>query len=393
MTEEIVEVETTVISANEITELADASGLEKSTAMMLKEEFSPLFDAADKWAKNARSIVVTDITQTREMKMAREYRMALRDIRLKAEKRKDALKADALAYGKAVQGMYNVILGLVEPLERYLSEQEKFAEVQAAKEKAEKLAQRKERMKPYFGYWDEDVDLSAFSDERFEKYVADAKECMEEADRIAEEERLRLAKAEEDARKAREEAEALRIQMEAERIAAEKAKAEQERKAREEAEEKEAAHRKELERIAEEQRIADAKRKATEEAERIERERAEAEAKAKRDAELAEERRVAEEKLKAERAETERIRKEKEELELERMRAEAAERERVLAEKAAARKAEKAPDDEKFKAWAKTLYDTAVSAKPSFSGPDAEEMNIKRDKIIAAIKQYCGDVA
>jgi len=384
MNDEVIQTEAVPITQNEITQLADASGLEKTTAMMLKEEFSPLFDAADKWAKNARSIVVTDVTQTREMKLARESRLALRDIRLKAEKRKTILKADALSYGKAVQGMYNVILALVEPLERHLEEQENFAEVQAAKEKAEKLVVRRERMNPYFGYWDEDVDLSAFSDERFEKYVADAKECMEEDIRKAEAEAKRLKEAEEEAARLKAEAEKKEAEHLAElaRLKAEQKKLDDERIAKETAEriarEKADAEEKEK-REAEQKSLRDAADKA-----RAEKEQAEAEARRIRaEAEQAERRRIEDERLNAEQIEKE--------IQAAQAKAEAeaiAEEKRIAEEK---KKAASAPDKEKFVSWCENLLKIAQETMPTFNGPESESHSILCCKIVAAFKQYTGD--
>ena len=44
------------------------------TANYIKEQFIPFFDKAIEWRQKAEALVVTDISQTREMKMAREAR-------------------------------------------------------------------------------------------------------------------------------------------------------------------------------------------------------------------------------------------------------------------------------------------------------------------------------
>ena len=58
------------------------------------------------------------------MQEARIARLALRDIRIQADKTRKALKEESLRYGKAVQGVYNVIEYLITPIEKHLEERE-----------------------------------------------------------------------------------------------------------------------------------------------------------------------------------------------------------------------------------------------------------------------------
>ena len=115
---------------NELVRVINESGVEQSTALTLQSSFLPFFEQAEQWKIKAESLVVTDASQTREMKMAREARLALKDIRVSADKTRKALKEDSLRYGKAVQGVYNVIDYLIAPIEKHLEEQEKFPEIQ-----------------------------------------------------------------------------------------------------------------------------------------------------------------------------------------------------------------------------------------------------------------------
>lgn len=237
------EVETTpVIQA------IQSSQVELSTALQLQNAFNPIFERMQEWERVTRSIVVTDPTQLREMKQAREARLELRGLRTEADKKRKELKEDSLRYGKAVQGVYNVIEALIVPLEKYLEDQEKFAE-RIEKERQDKLREeRTELLAPYVAFAPPCGDLGVIIDSEFERILNYAKrekirieaeerrkQEEEEAERVKqEEERKRLQAEAEDARKAQQEAlEQARIAREAQERA-EREKQEIQRKAQEE---------------------------------------------------------------------------------------------------------------------------------------------------------------
>lgn len=300
---------------NEITEIIEKAGLEKKSQSTLIENFTPLFDAARQWQEDAQSIVVTDETQTDMMKKAREIRLELKKIRVNADKVRKSLKEDALRYGKAVQGVYNVIEYLIVPQEKYLEEQEKFAELQEQKRKEELTEKRQHELEPYAEYVPVQIDLAEMSEEDYRKLYNGAKyqhEARLEAERTAEEERIAREKAEEEERE--------RIRKENERL----------KKEREDMERQAAAERAEREKKeAEERKKREEEEKARLEKERNEREERERLESEKRALIEKENRRIAEEKA----------------------RKEAEERARIEAE----RKAAAAPDVEKIKAFADTL--------------------------------------
>ncbi len=120
----------------------DTSGLDEESALTLRRAFETMFADADRWARTARAIQVTDVVQVREMKLARESRLALREIRVNADKARKRLKEDGLRRGKAIDGIFAVLKDLIEPLEEHLLEQEKFAE---RAEEARKLQLRQAR--------------------------------------------------------------------------------------------------------------------------------------------------------------------------------------------------------------------------------------------------------
>jgi hypothetical protein len=169
------------------------SGVEESTALTLKNSFTPFLIKANEWAEKAKELVVTDISQTREMKMAREARLALKDVRVAADKKRKELKEDSIRYGKAVQFAYNTIEGLITPIEEHLQQQEDFAKIAEAKRKAKLKAQREEELKEYGDYVPLGIDFGDLTDNAYQTMVAGIKAQIQakiDAERKAEEERI-----------------------------------------------------------------------------------------------------------------------------------------------------------------------------------------------------------
>lgn len=307
-------------------------GLEIESQTSLATAFSPFFATAEKWRQQALTIKVTDATQKREMKLARESRLALKEIRVNVEKKRKSLKADILLKGKAIDGCAAIFNAAVEPIEAYLLDQETFAErIEKARVEAEQAALRQARTAELLalGYAHAGDDLGAMPSILYANVLADATAIKAEQDRAAaeakakEEERVRL-KAENE-RLQREAAEAKRL-------------AEEERK-RVEAEARAVA--KERDRVAEMQRKISAEdAKAAAEVVRREHDRLQAIANAEADAlaaKLADERRarvLVEAALQA---------------------AHQAEADRAMREADAARLAALAPEREKLRAFAATV--------------------------------------
>lgn len=353
------------VMPKEALQIIEQTGVENSTATQLREAFVTMFADAEKWLAQAKAIKVTDVSQTREMKLARDMRLALRQIRCDAENARKRLKADALAKGKAIDGIANVLKALVEPVEAYLQDQEDFAK-RVEEQKREELRQaRNLAMTPYAEFFtmSPGFDLSSMSQEQFDamldglKMKKDAKEAAErkmEELRLAEEERLRK-EAEENARLEAE-------QREKERLERERLLKEAQDKAQEEAKKRLEAERKAK---AEREKAEEARKKAEREA---------AEAKAKADAERAK----IQEKLDAERKERERMQAEIDaKAKAEREEKESVEREeaaRLEAERIAKQKAEQAPDKDKALAFAATIRELKVPELSSEKGKEFQKI-------------------
>jgi hypothetical protein len=287
--------------------IIEQSGVEKTKAQAVLEQFSEFFEKASEWEQKTKSLVITDASQKEEMKLARNARLRLRDIRVAADKKKKDLKEGILVEGRLIDGIYNIIVGITKPLEASLLEKEKWVERQEEKRKEAFRAERAEKLEPY----DIDTsfyDLASMTDEAFGQLLENsrlAQEARIEAQRKAEEERIarEIAAAGERAKAA---AEVARLKAEAEarekEIAKERAKIEAERKASEEAARKEREARESAEKAEREKQEA-AIQKARQEAARAQyelrmKEETEAQAKIKEAALLEAQRRAEEEERK-----------------------------------------------------------------------------------------------
>ncbi len=203
-------------TTNELVKVVETSGVEPQTATTLKESFLPFFEQAEEWKRKAEALVVTDATQVHDMKMARTARLALKEIRVNADKKRKELKEDSLRYGKAVQGVYNVIEYLIAPIEKHLEDQEKYAEIQEAKRKAELNILRKNEIQPFVEFIPYELNLGELSEEVYLKTLNNAKILFQakiEAEKKAEAERIAKEKAEAEERE--------RIRIENKRLKAE----------------------------------------------------------------------------------------------------------------------------------------------------------------------------
>ena len=251
---------------NELVEVIEKAKIEQGTAKMLQESFNPLFTKAQEWKLEADKIIVTDESQTEMMAKAREIRLSLQKVRTDADKKRIALKEDSLRYGKAVQGIYNVIEFLVKPIEKHLENQEKFIERQEEQKRLVIKQKRESEILPYAEFVPGGFDFGIMTEEDYQRLLAGFKiqyQLKQDAIAKAEAEKIEAEK------KAKEEQE--RIRIENEKLKAEKEareKAEKEKKEIEEKQRKEKeieTNRIKAEKEAENKRIAaekEAERKA-----------------------------------------------------------------------------------------------------------------------------------
>jgi len=270
---------------NQLVQVVEQSGLEKSKTEILLSKFGGYFQEAKSIANEAKGITVSNEDDTETMAIAREKRLELKNIRVEADKTRKQLKEQSLREGRAIDGIANVIKALIVPVEEHLEIQEKYAERLQAEKDNKIESERHNQLSKYvensdiYSLHPEDITEGAF-----EKLLATSKfayEAQKKAEEEAEKERLEKEKAE------REEQE--RIIKENERL---KKEAEEKEKqlAKERAEQEE---KQEKERIEQEKKL-NAERKAREEIEakinaekEAEEQRLREEAEKKREAELA----------------------------------------------------------------------------------------------------------
>lgn len=290
--------------------------------------FAPLYAKAGELIRSVESLSVTDPTQLTEMGQARDARLALRRVRVDADKRREELKAESLRLGSTIQRAYNELAQKIEPMEEKLLGMEQFAQRIEAQRKAETKVKREIELGAFvanLAFYDlanmpekDYADLLASSRMAVEKRVADEK--------AANDARIALAKLVEAQRKADDEK---RIE-EARWSAAQTAKVQAKLKAeRDEAEKA----RKAAEKVA-----ADAKARADK---------------------LAEDARQAK----------------------------AAEAKKAAAEARAKKKAEKAPDNEKIAECVKRLIEFTV---PKMSTDAGHDLMVKVKRALAELAEEVG---
>jgi DNA repair exonuclease SbcCD ATPase subunit len=385
-------------------EYAGKTGLEVSSTTPLVEAFRPIFTEARSVLSQAVGVAesVKDATCVSEIKKARACRLAIRKVRISGEAIRKSQKATALAYGKAVDGFYNILEADLAPVEKALLDAEETAERAETARKDALEEGRKTALSPYV----DDASLYAvrdMSEPAFVALLAGVKLAKEQSEAAA-----KKAEADRIAKEQAEAAERARVKAENERLkkeALEQAKAQEEErakaaqaaeKARLEREAIELAASKERQALEEKARIeAERQRKLAAEAEakaKAEREAIELKAKAERDAALAkaaqekkaadealakaaQEKKAADEALakaaQEKKAADEAIRKEREARE--KLEAEAAAKAKVEfdaheAAEAARKKAARAPDREKVKAFAASVRSLAI---PVVKSPEA----------------------
>jgi hypothetical protein len=162
---------------NKLETIVKDSGLEKTKADYILENFNSYFALASEWERRAKDIVVTDSSQKDIMAMARVGRLALKEKRILLEKERKKLKEQALREGKAIDGIANVLKALIVPIEDYLDKQEHFVEY---KKKAEEEARRIEVEKRME---EERIAKEKAEEEKRKKIEAENKRLKEEAER------------------------------------------------------------------------------------------------------------------------------------------------------------------------------------------------------------------
>ena len=113
-------------------------------ALQLTDAYKDLKTQADGWMTKAREIKVTDVSQVKEMKLARDSRLALVKVRGMVERLRLSLVADAKKYTAGVDSYARAIREESEAVEAVLFDAENFA---VRQEEIRKAALRESRGK------------------------------------------------------------------------------------------------------------------------------------------------------------------------------------------------------------------------------------------------------
>lgn len=179
---------------NQIVAVIEQSDLPKPKVQALMEVFAPAFQEARGLVELAKDIKVTDENDIETMQLAREKRLALKEIRVTVEKTRKELKEQSLREGRAIDGAANIIKALIVPVEEHLEQQEKFAELLEEKRLNERYQNRLNLLAPYVS--DTSLyKLKEMSDAAFDNLLTDCKTAHEQkiaAEQKAEAERLEL---------------------------------------------------------------------------------------------------------------------------------------------------------------------------------------------------------
>lgn len=243
---------------------------EASLEQSLEQYFLPFEEKANEWMEKAKSITVTDASQTDLMESSREARLALRRIRLDVADTHKELKEESLRRGQLLDKIKRRLTELITPIEEQLENQEKFVERQEAKKKEELYQSRLKIALEVMGDHARTIALGDLDEMVFENMIEGYKLQAEKR------------KKEEEIKRKADEEERLRLKAENERLAKERAEKEAELAAERD------KNRKEQEAIrkkAEVERMANEKKLEAERQARLKLEREEAERKAKEEEE------------------------------------------------------------------------------------------------------------
>lgn len=293
-------------------EMQEADGVQAAIDAAVRS-YNPTEAALHGMAEQARGLRVASLDDKEGLAAVREARLTLKGARVAIEKKRVELKADALAFGRAVDTEAKRLTAIIEPEETRLASEEGKVEAERQRIRLAKLDGRMLLLKPYARIgMPTPHEVEPLSDEAFATLVererdtflaAEAERAKAEAERREREaaeaaarevERQRLAveaqrQAEERARMAAERAEIEAAQRaEAAKVAAERAEIEAERRA-------------EADRMAAERAAIEAERAKVAQAQREHDARVRAEAEAKARAQREAEDRAAEEARKPER--------------------------------------------------------------------------------------------
>lgn len=183
--------QTVVPAADLMMQVVKKDGLSDDLVQSIANSFLPVLEKIDGWAAQAESLKISGHKDFKNMKAAREMRLAIKDHRVGADKLRKGLKKDALAYLDAVQAAYNMLEDRMKPIEAGLKDKETVRERYQAQLQGVRMAE----IEPYKDLVPAELDvaklyklndkswaalLTSLQDKLAEKISQEAKEREEE---------------------------------------------------------------------------------------------------------------------------------------------------------------------------------------------------------------------
>lgn len=193
-------IEAVVVKEEVLDAIVKKENIAAPTAATLLASFAPFRGEIEAELTKAR--VVVDDRDPEQRKKARECRLALKRVRVSVEAKRKEAKEDAVRYGKAVDGMANVLKFLCEPEEQRLEAIEEAEQRRERERIASIVADRKDKIVCEGGN-PAIYNLAELDESTFDGIISElrrAKLVREEAAKKAEADRIVKEKAEAEAR-------------------------------------------------------------------------------------------------------------------------------------------------------------------------------------------------
>jgi hypothetical protein len=104
----------------------DNVALVATKSIEISNSFIPFEEQFKEWEKKIDGLEITDVKQTKEMKMAKDARLAIGKVRKAIGDTKDKLKEETKAYNSHVMSVHNPLVERCKELEAKLKDKEEF---------------------------------------------------------------------------------------------------------------------------------------------------------------------------------------------------------------------------------------------------------------------------
>ena len=145
----VVDVESTEVDTESVALVKFDSDLTEDKATDLAVQFNEVLGDMSELLKTGAELVVQSEDDIEIMKEARTTRLALAKIRVAVDKKHKELKADALAFGRAVDSIKRTIHATIVPVEEHLQEQEEFIRILEQRRLNELTIAREEELRAF----------------------------------------------------------------------------------------------------------------------------------------------------------------------------------------------------------------------------------------------------